>query len=118
MSEEIQNPYLTMYVILILLIKYILQERSVNIRTYARAYSWNLGKIYFLFPENILSLNRMTDTSFAFIGVFVLVFSSSFIILSMDSDEYYGEKTNERSSSPAILQGNPLPRVTLALSTL
>ena len=23
------------------------------IRTYTRAYSWNLGKIYFLFPENI-----------------------------------------------------------------
>ena len=48
-------------------------------------------------------LNRMTDTSFPFIGVFVLVISSSFIILSMDSEEYYGRETNERLSSLAIL---------------
>ena len=47
----------------------------------------------------------MTDTSFAFIGVFVLVFSSSFIILSMDSEKYYDTgETNERLSSLAVLQ--------------
>ena len=46
----------------------------------------------------------MTDTSFAFIGVFVLVFSSSFIILSMDCEEYYSRETDERLSPLAILQ--------------
>ena len=30
-----------------------LQGRSVHIRTYARAYSWNLENIYFSFPESI-----------------------------------------------------------------
>ena len=29
------------------------QGRSVHIRTYARAYSWNLENIYFSFPESI-----------------------------------------------------------------
>ena len=47
----------------------------------------------------------MTETSFAFIGVFVLVFSSSLIILSMDSEKYYDTReTNERLSSLAVLQ--------------
>ena len=31
----------------------VIQGRSVHIRTYARAYSWNLENIYFSFPESI-----------------------------------------------------------------
>ena len=63
------------------------------------------GKYIFCFLKILLSLNRMTDTSFAYIGVFVLVFSSSFIILSMDSEKYYDTgETNERLSSLAVLQ--------------
>ena len=54
------------------------QERSVHIRTYARAYSWNLGKIYFLFPENIFIIK--SDDWYIFRIYWCLCLSIFFIL--------------------------------------
>ena len=55
------------------------QERSVHIRTNARAYSWNQNKIFFLFTESNCIIKSVWLINFLHylysLGVFVLVFT-------------------------------------------
>ena len=69
-----------------------------SIRSVASMYVHTPVRTAQIWGKIFLSLNRITDTPFAFIGVFVLVFFSSFIILSMDCEEYYSRETDERLS--------------------
>ena len=52
------------------------QERGVHIRTYARAYSWNLGKNTFLFPERIFTIKSGWLINFSYyigVGFFLIL---------------------------------------------
>ena len=76
---------------------FIYQERSVHIRTYppcVQLKSWK--RIFFCIPEFNVTISR-------YIGVFVLVFPSSFIILSTDYKKRYSGATDERLISLATL---------------
>ena len=76
---------------------FIYQERSVHIRTYppcVQLKSWK--RIFFCIPEFNVTISR-------YIGVFVFIFPSSFIILSTDYKKRYSGATDERLISLATL---------------
>ena len=95
------------------LLLFLFQERSVPISTYARAYSWCLENFSFIFSESCSIIKGWLMTFSHYIGVFVLVFPSSFYYIPQtDGKEHYSGVKNEKVC-PSLPPYSIFPRIYL-----